>query len=167
MASKEIMSSSQKRSWPARPKSEHPVAALQREMNRVFDNFFSRFDPFPSHHWERGLKAYSPRIDITDGPKALRVTAELPGLDEKDIEVQLTTDALTIRGHKSQESEDKGKNYYRMERSYGSFHRMIPIPVGIDPSKAEATFKKGVLTITLAKSGDAKRDIKKIQVKAE
>lgn len=147
---------------------ENPILAFQREMNRVFDNFFSGgFDLFPWAHWERGLQAYNPRVDITDDAKALRVTAELPGMEEKDIEVTLTRDALTIKGQKNQEEEDKGRNYYRMERSYGAFERTVPLPTNIDPQHVQAAFKKGVLTVTIPKTGEARRDVQRIQVKSE
>src|SRR5207249_3623540 len=111
--------------------------------------------------------AYNPRVDITDGPKELRVTAELPGMDEKDVEVSITPETLLIKGHKNQESEDKNKNYYRMERSYGGFQRVVSLPLHVDTTKAEATFKKGVLTVALPKTGEAQRDVKKIAVKSE
>src|SRR4051812_7197017 len=170
MASKDIVPqqpNSQRAVQTKRTTAEHPILSLQREMNRLFDNFFSGFVPSPRHAWEEGLQAYNPRVDITETPKALEVTAELPGMKEDEVEITLTPDALGIKGEKHQEKEEKNKNYYRMERSYGSFQRLVPLPVNIDTSLAEATFKKGVLRVTLPKAGESRRDVKKIAVKSE
>ena len=97
----------------------------------------------------------------------IKVSAELPGMDEKDIDVSLTRDTLTIKGEKKEEKEDTGKDYYKMERSYGSFTRSIPLPVEVDTDKVQATFKKGVLEITLPKTAKAIQETKKVPVKAK
>ncbi len=151
---------------PAKYEEQHPLATFQREINQLFDDFFSRgfglsrFGDFPE-----GFGDFSPQVDITETDKALTVTAELPGLDEKDVEVTLTRDALTISGEKKAEKEEKDQNYYRMERSYGSFRRTIPLPYEIEADKVEAQFKKGVLTITLPKTEVAQKQVKRITVK--
>jgi HSP20 family protein len=88
-------------------------------------------------------------------------------MDEKDICVSIQKDALTIKGEKKAEREEKGRDYYRMERSYGSFSRTIPLPAEVDMDKVEAQFKKGVLKVTLRKSADAVKETKKISVKVE
>ena len=93
--------------------------------------------------------------------------AELPGLEEKDVEVLLDNETLTIKGEKKEEKEDKGKGYYHVECSYGSFHRVIPLPAGIDQKKVQAQFKNGVLNITLPKAEEAKAKGKKIPIKSE
>ena len=113
------------------------------------------------------IGAFHPNIDVTETDKEIRVSAELPGMDNKDINVSLTKESLTITGEKKEEKEEKKKDYYRMERSYGSFSRTIPMPVEIDTDKAKALFKKGVLTITLPKTAKAIKEKKKISIKAE
>ncbi len=143
---------------------EHPLALFERDVQRMFDEFFKGFGLLPT--WELDWSGFSPQVDIVDGEKELKVSVELPGLDEKDIEVSLSHDLLTISGEKRQEKEDKGKNYYRMERSYGSFKRSIPIPCEIKAEGVEATFKNGVLNIVLPKAieGQCRQ---KITVKTE
>jgi len=143
---------------------EHPLALLERDMNRMFDDFFSGFGLTPA--WETGWSAFSPQVDIVDGEKEVKIAVELPGLDEKDIDVSLSRDTLTISGEKRQEKEDKGKNYYRMERSYGSFKRAIPIPCEVKTEAIDATFKNGVLSVVLPKTSEGQCR-QKIAVKTE
>lgn len=145
---------------------DHPFFNLQREMNQMFDDFFRGFDLVP-FGGRRGLGTFSPSIDVREGEKEITIKAELPGLDEKDVEVTLTDDALTIRGEKKDEKEEKGKDYWHRETSYGSFHRVIPLPKGLSHEKADAHFKKGILTITLPRLEEAKVQGKKIAVKTE
>ena len=151
---------------PLRKEEEHPFYALQREMDNVYDNFFRSFDLMPIGRGE-GMDAFYPSIDIKDGEKDIVVKAELPGMEEKDVEVSLSDDTLTIRGEKKEEKEDKGKNYRHQETSYGSFSRVIPLPDGIDTEKADARFKNGVLTIALPKLEAKLAKSKKIAIKAE
>ena len=145
-----------------------PFDALRRQMDRLFDEFSDGFGltPFGRGALEESWGGYTPRVDLTEDEKAYTVTAELPGMDEKDVEVTLSDNALTLRGEKKHESEEKGKNFYRMERSYGSFQRVVPIPAEVDDKKIEATFKKGVLTVNLPKTEAARKEEKKITVKA-
>jgi HSP20 family protein len=142
-----------------------PLQALTEEMNRLFDDFRGRFDiePFGISRGEAG--AFMPSVDITDNDKEVRVTCELPGIEEKDIDITLSKDAITIKGEKKQETEDKSKGYYRTERSYGSFQRIVPLPAEIDEDQSQAEFKKGVLKITLPKTAEAQKSHKKIEVK--
>lgn len=144
---------------------EHPFYSLQREMNSLFDDFFKGFDLASFGREREHFGIFSPSIDIKENDKEVSIKAELPGVDKKDIEVSLTNDTLTIKGEKKEEKEDKGKDYYRMERSYGSFGRTIPLPTGINSQKADAVFKKGVLTITVPKTEEAKARVNKIEVK--
>ncbi|MBF0506624.1 MAG: Hsp20/alpha crystallin family protein [Nitrospirae bacterium] len=144
--------------------SDNPFEVLQRDMNSLFDNFFRGFGP---ETFESRMGLFTPQIDVSETDKEIRISAELPGMDEKDIEVSLSKDILTIKGEKKEEKEDKGKDYYRMERSYGSFSRTIPLPVEVQDNKVDATFKKGVLTITLPKSEKAVKETKKVAIKAE
>jgi HSP20 family protein len=149
----------------ARREYENPVLAIQDEMNRMFDRFFT--DPFDLAPFEQGtLREFSPRIDVSETEKEVRVVAELPGLDEKDIQLELEQDALLISGEKKSESEDKGKNYHRVERSFGSFTRIVPLPAAVEADKVNAEFKKGVLTVTLPKPVSAIKTSHKIAIKA-
>lgn len=154
----------EKRNVSVRREEDHPFSLLRQEMNTLFDNFFRGFElePFKGH-----LGAFSPSIDVKESDKDISVTAELPGLDDKDIDVSLSRDSLTIRGEKKEEKEEKGKDYYRMERSFGSFSRTIALPAEIDVNKVKAEFKKGLLTVTLPKTEKAVKEKKKISVKAE
>jgi len=141
---------------------EHRLTLFQHEMNRLFDQFFRGFDLAPfGGEWA----AFSPQVDVVEKDDEIVVSAELPGLDDKDIDVSLSNDTLTIRGEKKEEKEEKGRSYYRAERSYGSFTRSIPLPGEVDASKVDAVFQKGVLTVTLPRSGEA-RARKKIAVKS-
>jgi len=150
----------------ARRDWEYPFASFQREMNKLFDDFFGGFELSPWAPVERRLTAaFTPHVDVSETDKEIKVSAELPGMDEKDIDVSLTRDTLTIKGEKKEEKEDKGKDYYRMERSYGSFTRSVPLPVEVDTDKVQASFKKGVLEITLPKTARAIQETKKIPVK--
>jgi len=149
-------------------RTENPIYSLQQEMNRLFDDFFSAdfgLTPFKGFGFSEGLGVFSPSIDVAENDKEIKISAELPGLSEDDIEVSLTSDTLTISGEKKAEKEDKGKNYYRMERSYGSFRRVIPLPCEVETDKADATFKKGVLNIVLPKTPQAQASVKKIAIK--
>jgi HSP20 family protein len=155
----------EKKSVPARLEEYSPFGLLRQEMNRLFDNFFSGFEMEP--FMGRRLGAFSPSVDIKESDKDIRVSAELPGMEDKDINVLLSKDSLTIKGEKKEEKEDKGKDYYRMERSYGSFSRTIPLPAEVDTDKVKAEFKKGLLTVTLPKTAQAIKQTKKIPVKTE
>jgi HSP20 family protein len=131
----------------------NPVFALHREMNRMFDDVFRGFDlaPFAS---TRGIGALGwPQVDIDETDKEVRITAELPGLDEKDVSLEIANGVLSISGEKKSETEDKGRRF--SERYYGRFERRIPLE-GVDEDKASAAFKNGVLTVTVPKSAEAK-----------
>ncbi len=108
----------------------------------------------------------APAVDMTESDKAYEVTAELPGMDEKDIEVKVVDGNLMIKGEKQQEKEEKQKDYYLHERRFGSFERRFQVPEGVDADKIEASFKKGVLTVTLPKKLEAQKPAKRIEVKA-
>ena len=147
-----------------REAEENPIVSFQKAINTLFDDFFRGVDFGPL---ETGMAKFNPRVDMAEDDKSITITAELPGLDEKDIEINLSKDILTIKGEKKEEKEEKGKERYYMERSFGSFQRMISIPSEVDTSKVDATFKKGVLNITLPKQAKAKEAQKKIQIKAD
>jgi HSP20 family protein len=163
MAIKNLVPSG-KKTLPVKREAYDPFALFRQEMNRLYDSFFRGFELEP---FESRIGAFSPHIDVTESDKDINITAELPGMDDKDIDVSISKDALTIRGEKKEEKEEKKKNYYHMERSYGSFSRTIPLPSEIDTDKVKAQFKKGVLTVTLPKTAKAVKETKKIQIKAE
>lgn len=144
----------EERKVPVRHEEERSPVTFQQEMNRLFDEFFRGWGLAPLRGFDEPWDAFSPRVDVVESDKQVAVSAELPGMDEKEIDVSLSHGVLTISGEKREEKEDKGRNYYRMERSYGSFQRSIPLPSEVDESRAEATFKKGVLTITLPKTAE-------------
>jgi HSP20 family protein len=143
-----------------------PLDMFRGGVGRLFDDFFTGFylKPFSSMMDEIGT--FSPKIDMTEDDKAIHVNAELPGLEEKDIDISLSSDSITISGEKKDEAEIRGDNYYCSERSYGSFTRVLPIN-GVDVDKVEAAFKKGVLNITLPKLAGEKRPHRKIAVKGQ
>lgn len=159
-----------KRDLPTMLGEEHPFYSLQHEVNRLFDDFFRGFSLAPFREFGRVMEdrlgTYSPRLNITESENEAVLTAELPGMDEKDFEISLSKNLLTIKGEKRMEKEEKGSDFYKMERSYGSFHRAIPLPWEVDEEKVEASFQKGVLTIKLPKTALAKKEVKKITVKA-
>ncbi len=136
-----------------------PFLTLHREMNRLFDDVFSRFESRMPALLGR-LPAW-PSIEVAETDKDVRVTAELPGMDEKDVEVLLDDGMLTIRGEKRAEHEDEGRRF--SERSYGQFLRRLPVGE-VEEDKAEASFKDGVLTITLPKSVKAQEKARRIAI---
>ena len=139
----------------------HPFFALHREMNRMFDDVFRGFDlaPFETTRARNGLGW--PQIDIDETDKEVRITAELPGLDEKDVSLELANGVLSISGEKRSESEDKARRF--SERYYGRFERRIPLD-DVEEDKASATFRNGVLSITVPKSADAKSNVRRIAI---
>lgn len=154
----------EKKSAPVKREEYNPFGLLRQEMNTLFDNFSRGFEMEP---FMGRFGTFSPSVDVKESDKEIKVSAELPGMEDKDIDVSLTKDSLTIKGEKKEEKEDKGKDYYRMERSYGSFTRTVPLPSEIDTEKVKAEFRKGVLTVTLPKTAKAIKDARKISVKAE
>jgi HSP20 family protein len=148
----------------AKRNEENPVFSLQRDVNRIFDDFWRRFDQ-QFGALARG-DASGPRTDVAETEKALQVSVELPGIDQKEIDVSLTDGALTIKGEKKNARDENKNGYHLSERSYGSFYRSVPLPQGVDSDKAEAEFKNGVLTVTLPKTQEALARVKKIDVKA-
>ena len=144
-----------------RDEEPHPILSLHREMNRLFEDVFRGFDLSPfSMDRCNGTNAW-PRIEISESEKEVQVTAELPGLEEKDIEVELEKGVLAIRGEKKTETEDKDRLF--SERYYGRFERRIPLD-DIDQDKIDASFKNGVLNVTLPKSPTAQQKVRRIAI---
>jgi HSP20 family protein len=145
------------------PRRENPLFSLQEEMNRLFEDFTRGFH---KPLWLEPVSDFNAKVDMKDNEKNVEVTAELPGVELKDIEVRLEDNSLVIKGEKRSEKEEKDKNYYRMERSYGSFYRVLPMPCAIDKDSVDASYKDGVLKVSLTKSKEALSNGKKIQIKA-
>ena len=140
---------------------DNPIATMHREMNRMFDDVFRGFDLMP-FGTSRALDGFGwPQIDIDETDKEVRITAELPGLDEKDVNLELANGVLSISGEKRSETEDKARRF--SERYYGRFERRIPLD-DVDEDKAAATFKNGVLSITMPKSAEAKSNVRRIAI---
>lgn len=156
---------------PAPRAATDPWRSFRSEFDRLFDRFGFEMpsvrrmlDLAPS--LETSFNFNVPAVDVTEDEKTYKIAAELPGLDEKDIEVSVTGDVLTLKGEKRQEKEEKNKNWYVSERAYGSFQRAFALPDGVDRDKIAASFAKGVLTVTLPKSAEAQKQQQKIEVKA-
>lgn len=136
--------------------------ALQREINRMFD------DVWNGHRLPvafGGNGAMTPRVDVKETPAGVEVSAELPGVDEKDISVELKDNLLTIKGEKKLEKDEKKDNYHVMERSYGMFQRVVPLPFAPKADAAQAEFAKGVLKIVLVRPPEEAQKTQKIAVK--
>ncbi len=151
---------------------EQPFKELRKATDRLFDEFF-RHVRWPIGEWLSpwGLTtdivgADWPRADMSETDHEIHITAELPGVDKDDLDVSVTEDRITIRGEKKDQEEKKGKNYYQLERTYGSFQRSFSLPCEIDADKVDASFKDGVLKIVLPKTQAARERIKKITVKS-
>jgi len=144
---------------------QSPFVALHQRMNDLFDDFFGEFDAGLSRYGSRFMTM--PSIDVSETDDDVRVTADLPGMDEKDVQVVLENDILTIKGEKKQEHEEKKQNYHMVERSYGQFQREISLPAGVDREKIKATFKKGVLKVVLPKTPESKSTQKRIAISSE
>jgi HSP20 family protein len=142
----------------ARPET-YPFVSLQREIDRLFEDFTRGFPPFRTF----GSAEPMPSVDVIETEKEFVITAELPGLEEKDVQINLADNVLTIRGEKKAEKEQKGQDYRMVERSYGTFSRSFELPEGIDLNAIQAEMTKGVLKATLPKRAPAVA--RKIEVK--
>lgn len=153
-----------------------PFDVLKAEMDRLFDEFrgpgfgLSRnlFNLQPFRGLASDYSVKSPDVNIAETDKAFEITAELPGMDEKDVEIGLANGVLTLKGEKKEEKEEKDKNYYLAERRYGAFQRSFRLPENVNEDKIAADFAKGVLTVTLPKRQPTKSQgrEKKISIKS-
>lgn len=141
---------------------QNPFLSLHREVNRLFDDAFRGFDLPSTFGRLPSVSVGWPNVEIADSDKELRVTAELPGLEEKDIEVLLEDGILTLRGEKKSETEDKERQF--SERFYGRFERRVGVGSDIEQDRVKAGFKNGVLTVTLPKSEGAQRKAMRIAI---
>lgn len=143
--------------WLPFKKSGHPLEGFKREMDRVFEDFFSGWGA------RRGGGEFVPPVDVHETESDVVVTMEVPGLSATEIDISISSDVVTIRGEKKSEREEKGRNYHVLERSYGSFQRSVPLPAAVESDKAAASCKDGILTVSLPKAEKARA--RKIEIK--
>jgi HSP20 family protein len=148
-----------------------PFESLRREVDRLFEEFRPTAWRWPFRRpdielsWPREGWGMSPAMDLVEKDASYEISAELPGMDESNIDIKLGQGMLTIRGEKREQKEEKKKEYHLSERRFGSFRRSFALPADVDADKIDAKCTKGVLTVTLPKSEEAKRDEKTIEVK--
>ncbi|MEE9301381.1 MAG: Hsp20/alpha crystallin family protein [Alphaproteobacteria bacterium] len=153
----------------------HSLGELRQEIDSLFEDFFSPdflFGSFrrrfgrvkPYGGFEPSLQRLMPNLDVAETDKAFQITVELPGMDEKDIEIIVSDGVLKLEGEKKEEREEKNKSYYLSERRYGSVQRALALPEGVDTDKISAKFEKGVLTVDLPKSPEKQTAVKKIKI---
>ncbi len=166
---------------PAGSSGEHapaPLHSLRREVDRLFEDFesgfgrmpwaFGRrlFDMEPFRRFEREAATGLPAVDMTETAEAYKISAEMPGLEEKDVEITLADDLITLRGEHREEKEEEEKDYHLSERRYGSFQRAFRLPPSVDRDRISAELRNGVLTVTLPKTAEAQQATRKIEVKS-
>ena len=145
--------------WRGRTTPSTTLVSLREEMNDLLNRFWaSAAEPF-------GLAEWAPVVDVSETADAVLVHAEVPGIDPKNLDIAVTGDVLTVRGEKKDETEQKGRNYHRVERRYGAFTRSLTLPASVDADKVEAKVKNGVLEIRLPKREEAKA--RRVEVKSE
>jgi HSP20 family protein len=142
-------------------RESNPFSFLQQEIDRLFEGVTRGFPNFPAF---AGAGANLPRMDVAETDKAIEIEAELPGLETKDVQINLADNVLTIRGEKKSEREEKEKDYHLLERSYGSFSRSVELPQGVKPEDVSAEIAKGVLKVTVKKPAPAQS--KQIEIKS-
>ena len=127
------------------------MTSFRKEMDRLFERFLE-----PAWKDLPGLGEWEPKLDVSETKDSVVVKAEIPGVDQKDVEVSLHESVLTIKGEKQEEKEEKAKRFHRVERSYGAFMRSVQLPAPVDASKVTASFKNGVVMVTLPKTAESK-----------
>ncbi len=153
----------------------HPFEAMRREMDRLFEGMtrgwprWEELEPtrLLGRAGERASLMVVPRTDVSENGKAYSVSLELPGMEDKDVEISVADNIITISGEKKSEREEKKENYYLSERSFGSFRRSFPVPADVAADKITASVDKGVLTVTLPKASESKSKTRKIAVKSK
>ena len=144
-----------------------PFLAMRREMNRLFDDVFGGFGLPTAFGPALRQMPVAPKIDVSETDNEIQVTAEMPGIDQNDVEVLLEDDRLIIRGEKKEEREDKDRNYHVRERVQGAFSRTLPLPFAPDPNQVKAEFRNGVMTITIPKPQEVKQKQHRIEVQKD
>ena len=133
--------------------------------DNLFDAFFSDDSRMPVLTGNGGTFTFTPRIDVREDDVSYEISAELPGLEEKDIEISVADGSLVLRGEKTSDTEEEEGKYFRQERIYGRFERAFHLPDGVEAEKIEAKFKNGILAITLPKKEEAKKVVRQVEVK--
>lgn len=152
---------------PAPDNDRHdPFASFRREIDRVFDDVFDTAFGLTRRGGGNGRGALTPQLDVAETDEAIVVKAELPGVEESDLDVTLAGDILTIKGEKKSETEDSGNGRHYVERRYGAFARSMRLPFEAGEQAVDASMKNGVLTVTVTKPADLKAKTKRIEVKA-
>jgi HSP20 family protein len=151
--------------------SYSPIAQFHQEIDRIFESFFRGFGlPSVGLGRENALLAPSdwikPTLDVAAGEKEYTITVELPGVEEKDVQLELTEDTLVIKGEKKQEKEEKERNYYRMERSYGSFQRVLSLPEDAESESISASYKNGILKISIPRKAAVRKESRQITIQS-
>jgi HSP20 family protein len=136
-----------------------------RLMQELWRDPFTGFGQLERWFGDFSPSVFQPRLDVIDDGDALRIMVELPGMDREDVEILVEDDALVLRGEKKLESKTEEEGCYRLERAFGSFQRVIPLPDGVDTERAKARFEKAVLTIRLPKMAVEKSDVRRLEVK--
>lgn len=145
-------------------KGEHPLSSLQNELDRAITSFNRFFEPFNFSKYDFENISLLPAVDIVDDNNEFKIEVEMPGMGEEDVKVSINNGLLTIKGEKSTSEKDEKKNYMRREIKYGFCERNVPLPEGIDIDKAKATFKKGMLWVTIPKKPEYVKGSREIQV---
>ena len=148
---------------------------MRTEIDRLLSDFLRGYWHFPFRRaaidvepiWRGDISlGATPAVDIVDQDDAYKLTAELPGVDEKQVEIRFSNGTLTIEGKKAESPEDAKQDHFVSERHYGDFHRTFRVPDGVDADNIEASFKSGVLSVTLPKTAEARRQQKKVEIKS-
>jgi HSP20 family protein len=139
-----------------------PFTQLKTEVDRLFESFPLRLPTF-----KLGRFASAPALEMSETDKNYKITAELPGIDPENVDVTCEDGLLRIAGEKKQEREENERGYRLSERSYGAFERLLTLPSAADPEKINDRFKNGVLTVTIAKNGEEKQNVRRIKVQKE
>jgi HSP20 family protein len=147
---------------------DDPVRSLQQSIDRIFDNFWRSFElPMLGTGNGGAGSGLVPQVDVRETDQEVEVVAELPGMDEADVDVSVSQGMLTIRGEKKSEREEEDDGYVLRERSFGRVERIVPLPDGLDVDSAQATFRNGVLTVRIPKTAETQRAAKRISVQRE
>lgn len=154
---------------PKWKREDKNLPVLNREINRLFDDFLSGFELAPVWSFdEKTLGSFRPRVNLSETDKEIKIAAELPGMDEKNVTVELDDDStISIHGERKEEHEEKNKRWHRVEHTYGSFHRTISLPAKVDGSQTKAVFKNGILSVTLPKQKEDQDKKKSIKIETE
>lgn len=162
MANQEVTTERPRNSEPSRSFFRHPLVSLQNEIDRAFGDFFESFDMSKLPALSNGTMV--PKADFSESDSGYELAVEMPGVPEKDLNVSVKNGVLTVKGEKKSETEEKKKDYYRAERSYGSYCRSITLPEDADEPKISARYADGVLRIAIPKSSEAKTKSQKIAI---